>query len=227
MVDYSDEARGLIGIARNYRPFRESLGYFGWTGLENLGDEALYEAVRCVLSPAIVYNHPRFYGRGKLIQDYLEDHFYTGMLLGAGTLINSVGYLTEMQRLQSKQKRMFVFGAGVLEPDFQKQVARAANCLEGWVSVLRECEYVSVRGPISKNILDDYGYQNAVVCGDPAVYFAKERIEPKRGDKVVGINVGTTANGRSLWGGSDEKVATFVTQLCRVLLDQKYRIRLL
>jgi polysaccharide pyruvyl transferase WcaK-like protein len=226
MVDYSDEARGLIGIAKCYRPFRRSLGYFGWTGLQNLGDEALYEAVRSALSPVIVYNHPRFYGKGKVIQDYLEDHVYSAMLLGAGTLINSVDYLTELRRLQAKKIRMFVFGAGVLEPNFQKEVAHAPNCLEGWVSVLNECEYVSVRGPISKKILDDYGYQNAVISGDPAVYFAKEEIESKRGDKLIGINVGTTAKGRSLWGGSDEKVATFVTKLCRVLLEKKYRVRL-
>lgn len=219
---YFEDLSKLAQLAFDYRPFRKSLGYFGWTGFENLGDEALYAAVKEALKPVIIYNHPRFGGRGALIQHALEGR-YSGMLLGAGTLINTVGYLKEVRRLQKDKRRVFVFGAGVLDPKFQEEVAGTVSCLDEWVDVLRECAYVSVRGPHSKDLLESYGYRNAVISGDPAIFLARERIEEKANNKLVGINVGTA--GKALWG-SNERVFAFAIELCRLLMQKKYRIRL-
>ena len=205
-------------------PLIKKLGYFGWTGMGNLGDEALLVAVRKLLYPIVIIDHLGSYGIRKFIQNILEEYFFTGMLMGSGTLINAPGYLKEMIKLQHRKIRTFIFGAGVLDPEIDSKFRKWPNCMRPWVEVLNKCEHVSVRGPLSQKILYEYGYKKAEICGDPAFIFAEENIRTIQKRKVIGLNIGTTFKGTSLWGNSDESVINFALNLCKILVSKDYKI---
>lgn len=205
-------------------PLVKKLGYFGWTGMGNLGDEALLVAVRKLLYPIVIIDHLGSYGIRKFIQNILEEYFFSGMLMGAGTLINAPGYLKEMTKLQHRKIRTFILGAGVLDPEIDSKFRKWPNCMKAWVEVLNKCEHVSVRGPLSQKILYEYGYKKAEICGDPAFIFSEENIRTIKRRKVIGLNIGTTFKGTSLWGNSDESVINFAKNLCKILVSKGYKI---
>lgn len=216
----------LSSYIRYFNPISKKIGYMGWLGFKNLGDEALFEAVTELMNPIATVQVLKFYRKGKFIEKLAERFCYDAVMLGGGTLINSAGYLDKLLYFQKKGFKTFVFGAGVLDPVFYSRFDEYPNVMYRWVDCLNSCDFVGVRGPLSKEILSKYGYHDAVICGDPVFYFAEDHIPKKRRGKTIGINVGTTWHGRYLYGGSDEKVIKFTKKLATVLIELGYDIML-
>jgi hypothetical protein len=128
-------------------------------------------------------------------------------LLGGGTLINQSAEVLESYVAVRKRTRSLVpvFGAGVASPDFWSTRSDWEDRRKEWVAVLNELPIVGVRGPLSKNLLDDAGAQNVVVCGDPAVgYHAEYARKPLilHPDRPLRVAINTGECNGNLWGNS-------------------------
>lgn len=186
--------------------------YIGWLGRGNLGDEALYEAISCLFADRI-----KFYDKGyvgKVVNLLLKGHF-DAVFLGGGTLINGSNfYLDQLNKVSGRKK--VVFGTGVSDPEYWNTTENKFNSISGWVDLLESVDYLSVRGPRSKKILESWGVKREVnVIGDPALYFLRESIVRKKHQKVLGVNVGFTKN--LLWGGRDDYLLEVVSKGLKVL----------
>jgi len=158
--------------------------YVGWVGKDNLGDEAMIEAARRLMSWGEVE------ARGEA-RDLL--------LLGGGTLINRNQYLRWLLERDSPRIERAVFGTGVANPSFWG-VTEDTN---EWLRWLGTCAYVGVRGPRSAQTLIDWGYKGDIeVCGDTALALRPEGSYEGSGPILVAP---AWTNGE-LWGRSDQKV---------------------
>jgi polysaccharide pyruvyl transferase WcaK-like protein len=202
-----------------FNPFRKKVGYFGWTGRGNLGDEALFTTIRKLLRPVALVKFHKFYRKGKFLEA-AQETMLSGFMMGAGTLINSRGLLPIMKHFLEKRVPTFVFGAGVLDPEFYCQFPKYPNDMSEWVEYLESCKSVSVRGPLSAKSLADYGYKDVRIVGDPVLSCAADVMPIPKRSNIIGINFGTTRDGSYLWGRSDENVIRFVIQLADILIGR-------
>lgn len=205
-------------------PFTKKIGYFGWTGRGNLGDEALFAIIKTLLKPVALVKFRKFYRKGKFLE-VAQERILSGFMMGAGTLINSRGLLPIVKHFLGKKVPTFVFGAGVLDPEFYCQFPRYYNDMNEWVACLSLCKSVSVRGPLSAKSLMDYGYKDVQIVGDPVLSYASDIMAPVEIKNVIGINFGTTKNGSLLWGGSDDKVITFAVHLADTLIQKGFEVQ--
>ena len=180
--------------------------YVGWTGYDNLGDEAMLEAFRRLLPWASVdvSGTPR---------DLL--------LLGGGTLINRTTYLEWLRERDSPRIERAVIGTGVASPAYWGETEPSRE----WVRWLESCAYVGVRGPRSVEVLERWGYGGSIeVCGDSALLFERpESVAPEPGSVVVSP---AWTNGE-LWGGSDDDVSACLATLVRDWHQQGRRVTFL
>ena len=183
--------------------------YIGWHGHRNLGDEVLLKAYKELFGEKITFYTKSYLG--KSVKYFLNNSF-DYVFLGGGTLINRGGdYLNKLKTLNTKKK--VVFGTGVANPEFWTAIPGSYSAISEWVNELNTCDYIGVRGPLSKRLLTDWGVNKKVnVVGDPVLIFMRQHIFTKKRNKVVGVNVGFT-NGQ-LWGGDDDR---FICKLIREL----------
>lgn len=162
-----------------------SVRYVGWTGHDNLGDEAMLEAIRRLMPWA------RIETRGDP-QNLL--------MLGGGTLINRTMYLDWLRERDSPRLERVTFGTGVANPQFWG----APEDVAGWKDWLDSCAYVGVRGPHSAKTLRSWGYRGDIeVVGDPALALTRPPGTDVVPGRVVVAPVWTRAE---LWGGDDDAV---------------------
>jgi len=187
--------------------------YVGWDGNENLGDEAVKDTISNALSDSVTMYPSKHVSRFARV---LWNEKYDAAVLGGGTLINMGTYLERF--INADAKFRCTFGTGVALDDFWAGANRHPSLVRDWLDALHATDYVSVRGPLSKQQLIDWGFEGEVeVIGDPALLFADSIIHRKKKTKVLGINAGNTRD--LLWGGSDREFwSQFLTKL-RVLGD--------
>jgi len=182
---------------------RARVRYVGWTGRDNLGDEAMLQAV-------------------KVLFDW-GDISTTGnpgdlLMLGGGTLINR-GYLRRVRPHDSPRVERVTFGTGVAHPEFWGEPEEDPK---EWIAFLESCLYVGVRGPRSADLLDEWGLKRDLeVVGDPAL-----SLLPKDGtERVEGRVVVCPAWSRGLlWGDSDESVFDAFSDLIRHLRNEGHEV---
>lgn len=155
--------------------------YVGWTGRDNIGDEAMLAAARQLLPWADVTTKGE---PGRLL------------VLGGGTLVNR-GYLKVLREWDSPRSERIVLGTGVASQDFWGWREDPAD----WAQWLGTCGYVGVRGPDSLERLDVLGFDGeAEVCGDLALALeAPQEVERTDGLLVVS----PVHTGGKLHGGDD------------------------
>ncbi|MDH4119832.1 MAG: polysaccharide pyruvyl transferase family protein, partial [Acidimicrobiia bacterium] len=177
--------------------------YVGWTGKENLGDDALLQAISGVLDWGRVQTSKR----GDLL------------LLGGGTLIGRDPYIDWIEETDSPRIERAVFGTGVANPKFWGSNDDARR----WVEWLDTCALIGVRGPFSAQILADWGvHRDVEVIGDAALLLTASA--PKR-DGLVVISPCRT-RGES-WGGDDESVVSALVSLARKLTTDGHDVSVL
>lgn len=166
---------------------RQAVGYIGWIGHGNLGDDAMFRVIRDSLEcnePLIPFISPEceeILARRKLGGVAL---FRAG-ILGGGTLIHQ--YLLPAVRMIHRSRiPLYTVGTGVGSPGF---FAPNTITLSGWKDILQDCRMVSVRGPLSLQMLQELGVDHAEVIGDPALGLTGASAPPFRSRQRLIINL--------------------------------------
>lgn len=180
--------------------------YIGWTGHDNLGDEALLQAIQTAMPWTDLK---------------LSGHPANLLILGGGTLINRPGYLQMLNEYNSPRLERAVFGTGVSNPEFWGKDTDRAH----WASYLKSCAYVGLRGPHSVQTLGAWGFDgDAEVVGDPALLFERPAAAVRQQGSVVLSPVWTRDN---LWGKSDQAVFDQMSRWVNQWLSEGREVTLL
>lgn len=199
------------------------LGYIGYVGYNNFGDELLFTAItRLFTAQMIAYDgaaepmhrDPRYRLRKRLrMYRLLKPKLYDGVLLGGGTLINREAFLSRLQQAIG-QYPCATLGTGVCEPQFWQQHHPQVDhmvLMQRWADSLKRVQYLSVRGPQSAQTLQSYGL-DAQVIGDPALSIGALRRNYRRTRRVA-VNVGS----HGIQWGEQSSITQTVQRLCFAL----------
>lgn len=210
----------LIGNLCFFVPFKKRIGYIGWIGHGNLGDEAMYFAIKKMFPK---FNIIPFKATNKtlIFENIIKNRVFDAVFLGGGTLINAKGELNDMKIACEKYSPLFILGAGVKSPDFWSKINPAENCLNDWMPLLKKADLVGIRGPLSKQILANNGFHNAEIVGDPALFLARENVKKKKKNKKLCINIGYTNN--KAWG-KDEEVLKNIVDFTESIIDEGWSV---
>ncbi len=204
-------------------PHPHRVGYIGWLGHRNLGDEAMAHAITHLL-PDLRLVEFKSTDKTKLLERIRGGRgLLRGVVLGGGTLINSEDVLVALQAGLARYGTGAVFGTGVLDPLFWDRVPGFVDGLPEWAETLSQVPICTVRGPRSKALLAGVGI-DAEVIGDPALALADPIVSPKLGRSHIGLNFGT---GRGNMWSRKEDIATWAVTLIDALLDRGWRVTLL
>jgi len=198
------------------------VAYLGWQRMGNIGDDAIYDAVRSQLPGATVLDLPRF-PREKIhaaATGLNRSLRRSTQVVGGGTLIGRRHWRRLVTRGQALTKRngSYAIGVGVEDPTFVgRRSGSGKGELKRWVPILSEFHTVSVRGPRSAQLLADAGL-NVEVSGDPALLLPRPAITAQ--DGLIGLNLGF---GDDLWGQDPAHVAEQIAGATRQLASQGHR----
>ena len=146
-----------------------TLAYIGGDGDANLGDEAMLAAAAGLLGSAPVsFRYPaqeRRWSRAALG----GSRFFSGAVLGGGTLINPHWY-AKVQTALDQGLPMWALGTGAGSAGFGMPEHLD---LGDWRPLLNRFVGVGVRGPRSKRVLDGIGVSGAEEIGDLALLLAR------------------------------------------------------
>lgn len=209
--------------------------YQGWIGWRNLGDEVMFEACRRCLPrirwTAIPFGDvppprpvaARLRSAGARFAARLRPGSVA--MLGGGTIVNRTpAWLEQYRRLARTVGRPVpVFAPGVADPAFWSGVAGWRDRRAEWRAALAPLPVIGVRGPRSKQLLDEAGCANVVVAGDPGLAFHRGATPvPDAPRRTVALNAGR-AQGR-VWGGEDRMLAA-LAGAARELSGAGYAVR--
>jgi polysaccharide pyruvyl transferase WcaK-like protein len=195
------------------------VAYLGWHRRGNLGDEAIYEAVRSQLPGATFLDLP-FYPMMYAAATGLRSKRRTTQVIGGGTIVGRRQWrrLVNLGLALTKNKGSYAIGVGVEDPVF---VGRGSGSekdeLKRWAPILSEFQTLSVRGPRSAELLSDIGL-NVEVSGDPALLLPRPDVVPE--DGLIGVNLGF---GDDLWGHDPATLAEEMSVAMRQLSSQGHR----
>ena len=199
------------------------VAYLGWHGRGNLGDDAIYDAVRSQLPAATFLDLPRFpheiiraaaTGLNRSLRRSTQ-------VVGGGTLVGRRDWRRWVKRglALTRSNSSYAIGVGVEDPTFGgRRSGSGSDELKRWAPVLSEFHTVSVRGPRSAELLSDIGL-NVEVSGDPALLLRRPDIVPE--DGLIGVNLGF---GDDLWGHDPQTVADEMSGALRQLSSQGYQL---
>jgi polysaccharide pyruvyl transferase WcaK-like protein len=184
-------------------PFKKRGYYIGWTGHGNLGDEALKIAIYTIFKDtAIMQDHYD----GLILKlfrkfGFLKNHF---LMLGGGTTINkNPGWFIHLTSWMSRKN--IVFGTGVANPIFWKNINNFKDLREDWVKVLNTFDFIGVRGLISSRLLKEWGVEKEIkVIGDPVLFLTRPLYFVKKPSKTLGINF-ALPKGNLFWGQDHQR----------------------
>jgi Polysaccharide pyruvyl transferase len=199
------------------------VAYVGWQRMGNLGDDAIYDAVRSQLPGATFLDLPRF-PRERLRA------FATGLnrslrrstqVVGGGTVVGTSYFRGLIGRglALTGDNGSYAIGVGVDDPVFNRRMNAAdKDELKRWLPILSEFRIVSVRGPRSAELLSDVGL-NVQVSGDPVLLLPRPDVHPESG--LIGLNLGFGDD--DLWGQDPAMVADEMSSAVRELASQGHR----
>lgn len=187
------------------------LNYVGWLGYDNLGDIALFKAIRDVFSQ---YSY-------SLIP--LKNCFGARILNPVTIIGGSTGIPDWIERLRFT-KFNYIFGAGVKDPVFPgyNYIFKDDLKVKLMLDRLKFFRYIGVRGEKSRNQLNKWGIGSEVI-GDPC-FSLRPHKSIRRIDNRVVISVGSDG---ILWGMNEEYVYREISQVCRTLKKEGYEIILI
>jgi hypothetical protein len=188
----------------------------------NIGDDAIYDAVRSQLPGATVVDLPRFprekiYAAATGLNRSLR---HSTQVVGGGTLVGRRHWRRIVSRGQAltKENGSYAIGVGVEDPTFVgRRSGSGKGELKRWVPILSGFRTVSVRGPRSAELLCDVGL-DVNVSGDPALLLPRPDVTAE--DGLIGLNLGF---GDDLWGRDPAVVASQIAGATRQLASQGHR----
>jgi polysaccharide pyruvyl transferase WcaK-like protein len=214
-----------LGVLRLLPPSPRTVGYLGYVGAGNAGDELIYAVHAEALPRARFVPLPTNDTGIRLLERIAAvrpNAVERGLLLGGGTLIGRPGWASAVAAAVGAWPRapLAMLGAGVEDPEFSD---RAAAELERWKELLPRFDRITVRGPRSAEILASLGVESEVV-GDPTLYFADERPSGRVEDNLLGLNV---AAPHPMWGSEPEAVQSALVGLARHYVARGWRVLVL
>ena len=201
---------------------RRSVAYFGWLGYGNMGDEALFDAAdRLLGGETPLRPFPQGRRLSRLIA-WAPTRLADAVVLGGGTLIGTATFREALEAVRSCGPA-FTFGSGVEDPQHDGSGQVAAE-LDRWAELLAGFQRVTVRGPLSAELLRERGVA-ADVVGDPAL--ALPRWYPgapaPAAEPVLGLNIAAPQRG---WGADPERLVEVLETVAREKLRQGWRVRI-
>lgn len=199
------------------------VAYVGWHGMGNLGDDAIYDAVRSQLPGATFLDLPRFpHERLRAFATGLNRRLRRStQVVGGGTVVGTEYFRGLISRglALTGNNGSYAIGVGVDDPAFDRRTnASAKDELKHWLPILSKFHTVSVRGPRSAELLSDAGL-NVQVSGDPALLLPRPDARPE--DGLIGLNLGFGDD--DLWGQDPATVADEMSSAVRRLSSQGHR----
>ncbi len=189
---------------------KRRINYVGWLGHSNLGDEAVYKAIREML------------GCFALVPASMNYADYSSV--SPVTIIGDSTGIPEWLEAIRPTMCNYVFGSGVKDPLFYgyNYVYREALKCSVAINRLKLFKGIGVRGDISRDLLAAWGIKSEVI-GDVTFSLHPSR-SIKRADDKIAIAVG--ADG-ILWGMNEERLLVEVAKVCRNLRREGYDLVLL
>jgi len=195
-------------------------GYFyigGFPKINNLGDQSLFLAYKKILGQDLIHF------QGGRIQTFIAKVFkveHTKAFLAGGTLINRLGLFSLRDAFKVFNK-IYVIGTGVAQNYFWSTQSGFINETSEWMEALKKASYLSVRGPLGKNLLEENGVSEVEIFGDPVITFALPEKRVVTNKKVIGINVGVSKD--AAWV-SEEVIFKLYYDLVTKLLHSNWEI---
>jgi polysaccharide pyruvyl transferase WcaK-like protein len=204
------------------------IGYMGWLKKQNLGDEAVYIAVRDLLKKHLKKKYTLI-AKSRHPEKAVYDYF----ICGGGTILSpwATRWDTYLDLMYKKGAKCFIFGSGVqpfgyVWPGKTKLTKKTKELLK---SNIERSELASVRTIESKKTCVKVGCRPGKigVIGDPALACSakggKELVKLRTKKKIIGISMGT-AYGNML-GRDEESMKNAVIGFARtVLMAGKYAV---
>jgi polysaccharide pyruvyl transferase WcaK-like protein len=194
------------------RPNLNVLDYVGWVGHGNMGDEALFEAIKRTFNP-----YKLIPSTNSLAQ--LPPQLHSGItLFGGGTLLPIWSATVMPNRFN------YAYGVGVTDPDFHKYQygEHAQRFYKFAIKKTREFSFraAGVRGERSKELLREWGIESEII-GDPCLSLNPSSFENKQ-QNLVAVNIGSEP--LEPWWGRNKSITKEVTKLCLFLKKKGYSI---
>jgi len=216
-------ANYLNGVRESVRARRNDAGalaYYGYTAVNNLGDDACLVGAR-ELSP----------GRTVLDWRRIDEYAPTtlrgrprvdGVQLGGGTLIGSMGFAEGFRHVAKELRAPTIaLGTGVESPLAAQWGITSDEAVDQWRSILTDMAYLAVRGPQSAATLRDVYGIDAPICGDVALGITTPPPTPR--EKHLGICVAAPADG--VWESSVERLFDANLGVARSLLRDGWTLQ--
>lgn len=202
-----------------------TVAYLGWHGLGNLGDDAIYDAVRGQLRGATFLDLPRLphqliYATVTAAMGLNRSLRRSSQVVGGGTLVGRSQWRLLVNRglALTKDNASYAIGVGVEDPAFGgRNSGSGRGELTRWAPILSKFRTVSVRGPRSAELLSDIGL-DVEVSGDPALLLPRPAVTPE--DGLIGVNLGF---GDDLWGHDPKQLADEIAGAVKQLSSHGYR----
>lgn len=202
-----------------------TVAYLGWHGLGNLGDDAIYDAVRGQLRGATFLDLPRLphqliYATATAAMGLNRRLRRSRQVVGGGTLVGRSQWRLLVNRglALTKDNGSYAIGVGVEDPVFGgRNSGSGKGELKRWAPILSKFRTVSVRGPRSAELLADIGL-DVEVSGDPALLLPRPDVTPE--DGLIGLNLGF---GDDLWGHDPQQLADEIAGAVKRLSSHGYR----
>jgi hypothetical protein len=199
------------------------VAYLGWQRMGNIGDDAIYDAVRAQLPGATILDLPRFPGEKiRAATTGLNRSLrHSIQVVGGGTLIGTRYFRRLVTRGQvlTRNNGSYAIGVGVEDPVFyRRQNASGEGELKRWLPILSEFHTVSVRGPRSAQLLAEAGLE-VNVSGDPALLLPRPHVAAE--DGLIGLNLGFGDD--DLWGQDPATVAEQIADAVQHLASEGHR----
>lgn len=191
---------------------------------DNLGDIAVAEAAINIFNQ---FNLITYSSNSRLrgLEEITKKQLFANACLGGGTLIFSPldtdWFLTLKHFMSNKIGVLFTYGTGVRDPGFFKDIT--SDTVSKWIEYLQKFSLVSVRGLLSRDILNSYGLKNVQIIGDPALLYCRDKIKSKNHNKKIGINI---SQNHQFYGAAKDRVLDTISGLIGYLLNDNWEITL-
>ena len=196
---------------------KKRIGYSGCLGINNLGDDAIFLAYTKLFSHFALM--PISF-KLCMLEQMLSMSFYQAKCLGGGTLIGGSPSLFE--KIMKNCRFSFALGTGVSDSDFWKDYNINWE-LSDWKEVLSKMNFIGVRGPRSYSRLSNIGIKSEIV-GDTALILSKTNFIPKKREKNLLLNVGTSNN---YVFGEEFVIMNVIIDLAHSLLESGWKITII
>jgi polysaccharide pyruvyl transferase WcaK-like protein len=177
-----------------------------WRWKGNLGDDMIFAAQQAM------------FGESLELGQYLAAP--AAVLVGGGTFVPKFPHHPDLVNLSRRLPTAF-FGTGIGDPLFW-----GSDHIPDWLTVVRNARYIGVRGPLSKERLQDWGVPGSQVewIGDPALYLAQKGAERRRSEGNLAVNLATTWG--QLYGFDEEEFHRTVIEALKRLIRAGWDITL-